>query len=250
MSSGGGGKGGGKKTTTETTVPEWIRAPAERNLQRAEALQQIEYMPYYGAEVAAFNPNQEMAFQNNANTAAAFGLLAPTDAMAGMPTPTTYDNGMKGYSSIPIYDQAKKDLAANYGDTVDAYDALFGNAVPALVAQQTPGGGGSGGGGAPTASRPRDLTYAEQMAETYKNVRVGTDASGKPIYGYTGQDESATGGVNMSRAGTRSGTSAPKYNYDVQVDKPKATPYANQRTYKSKGGTYTNPNNKSYYGGR
>ena len=158
MSSGGGGKGGGKKTTTETTVPEWIRAPAERNLQRAEALQQIEYMPYYGAEVAAFNPNQEMAFQNNANTAAAFGLLAPTDAMAGMPTPTTYANGMKGYSSIPIYDQAKKDLAANYGDTVDAYDALFGNAVPALVAQQTPGGGG-GGGGAPTASRPAYNPY-------------------------------------------------------------------------------------------
>jgi hypothetical protein len=61
---------------------------------------------------------------------------------------------MTGYSSIPIYDQAKRDLAANYGDTVDAYDALFGNAVPALVAQQTPGGGG--GGGAPTInSQPR-----------------------------------------------------------------------------------------------
>jgi hypothetical protein len=146
MSSGGGGKGGGKKTTTETTVPEWVRAPADRNLQRAEALQQIEYMPYYGAEVAAFNPNQEMAMQNNANAASAFGLLAPTDAMAGMPTPTTFANGMKGYNSMPLYDQAMTDLKANYGDTVDAYDSLFGNAVPANAAPQYGGGGGGGGG--------------------------------------------------------------------------------------------------------
>jgi hypothetical protein len=147
MSSGGGGKGGGKKTTTETTVPEWVRAPADRNLQRAEALQQIEYMPYYGAEVAAFNDNQSNAMQNNANAASAFGLLAPTDAMAGMPTPTTFANGMKGYNSMPLYDQAMTDLKANYGDTVDAYDSLFGNAVPTNAAPQYSGRGGGGGGG-------------------------------------------------------------------------------------------------------
>ena len=231
MSSGGGGKGGGKKTTTETTVPEWVRAPADRNLQRAEALQQIEYMPYYGAEVAAFNPNQEAAFQNNANAGASFGLLAPTDAMAGMPTPTTFAGGFKGYNSMPLYDQAMTDLKTNYGDTVDAYDALFGNAVPANAARQTSGGGGGGnvsfnfGGGQP------QLSQAEQMAQTYANVRVGTGAND---YGYTGQD-------NQSRAGTLAG-GTPKYNYNVQVDKPKAKPYANQRTYKSKGGTYVNPN--------
>jgi len=34
-----GGKGGSK--TTETKIPEWVRAPADRNLQRAEAVQQI-----------------------------------------------------------------------------------------------------------------------------------------------------------------------------------------------------------------
>ena len=130
MSSGGGGKGGGKKTTTETTVPEWVRAPADRNLQRAEALQQIEYMPYYGAQVAAFNDNQAAAFQNNNNAAAAFGLLAPTDAMSSMPTPTTYANGMKGYSSIPLYDQAMAELTASNPDNMDAYSKLFGNAVP------------------------------------------------------------------------------------------------------------------------
>ena len=57
--SGGGGKGGSK--TQETTIPAWIRDPAIRNLQRAEDVQRIEYMPYYGADVAAFNPMQNAA---------------------------------------------------------------------------------------------------------------------------------------------------------------------------------------------
>ena len=213
--SGGGGKGGGRKTTTETTVPEWVRGPADRNLQRAEALQQIEYMPYYGPQVAAFNDNQAAAFQNNNNAASAFGLLAPTDAMSSMPTPTTYANGMKGYSSIPLYDQAMQELTASNPDNMDAYNSLFGNEVPANAAPQYAGRGGGGnisvnmGGGNP------DLTYAEQMAQTYANTKVGEDASGKSIYGYTGQDNRSTGGVNTSRAGILSGTTPQKTNYNV-----------------------------------
>ena len=208
MSSGGGGKGGGKKTTTETTVPEWVRAPADRNLQRAEALQQIEYMPYYGAQVAAFNDNQAAAFQNNNDAASAFGLLAPTDAMSSMPTPTTYANGMKGYSSIPLYDQAMKELTASNPDNMDAYNKLFGNKVPVNAAPQNSGGGGGGGGVSPRGGR--DLTHAEHMAQTYAKVKTGDNT-----YGYTGQDERSTGGVNMSRAGINSGTSKPKVNYNV-----------------------------------
>tara|TARA_R110002153_G_scaffold131545_1_gene280498 strand:+ start:412 stop:1242 length:831 start_codon:yes stop_codon:yes gene_type:complete len=135
--SGGGGKGGSK--TTETTIPEWVRAPADRNLQRAEAVQQLEYMPYFGAQVAALNENQTNAMQNNANAASAFGLLAPTDVMADMPTPTTYANGMKGYSSMPIYDQAMKELTASNPENMDAYDALFGGRTTFGLT----GGGGS-----------------------------------------------------------------------------------------------------------
>jgi hypothetical protein len=211
--SGGGGKGGSKKT--ETTIPEWVRAPADRNLQRAEAVQQIKYMPYTGGQVAALTPTQEAAMNNNISTAQAFGLLDPNStltATSGMPTPTTYDNGMKGYGSIGLYDQALAELTARDPANMAAYNNLFGNVVPANVARG--GGGGRGGGGA-SPSRPRDLTYAENMAEIYRNTKVGEDASGKSIYGYTGQDETATGGVNMSRAGTRSGTAKPKYNYNV-----------------------------------
>ena len=152
--SGGGGKGGSKKT--ETTIPEWVRAPADRNLQRAEAVQQIKYMPYTGGQVAALNPNQTQAMQNNANAASAFGLLAPTDATAGMPTPTTYDNGMQGYGSIGLYDQAVKELTARDPANMNAYNNLFGNAVPQNLAR---GGGGGGGGVSVNLSKPAYNPY-------------------------------------------------------------------------------------------
>ena len=53
--------------------------------------------------------------------------------------------------------------------------------------------------------------YEAAMADTYANVRVGTDANGNAIYGYTGQDERPTGGVNMSRAGTLADKVNPYY---------------------------------------
>jgi len=135
----GGGKGG--KKTEETTIPEWLRGPAARNLQRAEAVQQLEYMPYYGPDVAAFTPAQNAAFDTNIGAAEAFGLLAPNTltATSGMPTPTDWD-GFTGYSSQPIYESALSELQAKQPGAVAQYDALFGGAVPS----NNFGGGGGG----------------------------------------------------------------------------------------------------------
>ena len=72
-----------------------------------------------------------------------------------------------------------------------------------------PMSGGGGGGFGFSFGGPQGYTraqYESAMVDTYANVRVGTDANGNPIYGYTGQDERPTGGVNMSRAGTRADT--------------------------------------------
>ena len=99
-----GGKGGGQSTKTE--IPVWAEDATKRNLARAEDVQRIGYMPYYGPDVAAFNPTQQLAMQNNMDAAAAFGLASPgQDAMAGMPRATNY-NGIQGYSSGGLYDQA------------------------------------------------------------------------------------------------------------------------------------------------
>ena len=138
--SGGGGKGGSETTTTE--IPTWIRDPAIRNLARAEAVQRIPYMPYYGGDVAAFTPTQNAAFDANIGAGEAFGLLAPghgLTATSGMPTPTDFD-GFTGYSSQPMYESALAELKAKQPGAVAQYNALFGANVPT---QRDWGGGGS-----------------------------------------------------------------------------------------------------------
>ena len=141
-----GGKGGSE--TTETTIPDWIRDPAIRNLARAEAVQRIPYMPYYGADVAAFTPAQNAAFDTNIGAAEAFGLLAPghgLTATSGMPTPTDFD-GFTGYSSQPMYESALAELKAKQPGAVAQYDALFGGNVPTTWGNNPRFRGGAGGG--------------------------------------------------------------------------------------------------------
>ena len=144
-----GGKGGSK--STETTIPDWIKDPAIRNLQRAEDVQRLEYMPYYGADVAAFNPMQNAAMNNNLDTAKAFGLLDPNStlsATSGMPTPTDFD-GFSGYSSQPLYESALAELKTNQPDAVAQYDALFGSNVPTTQSTGQGGFRGSANAGSP-----------------------------------------------------------------------------------------------------
>ncbi len=198
--SGGGGKGGSK--TQETTIPAWIRDPAIRNLQRAEDVQRIEYMPYYGAEVAAFNPMQNAAMNNNIATAQAFGLLDPNStltATTGMPTPTDFD-GFSGYSSQPMYESALAELKAKQPDAVAQYDALFG--APAMAQLNASRNSSRGGNSGASPSRPQtpsnftpnydvstwsqkqqDLhkeqidpySYVNQSDMAYENTPTGTD---------------------------------------------------------------------------
>ena len=175
MSSGGGQ--GGKKTQ-ETTIPSWIRDPAIRNLQRAEAVQQLPYMPYYGPEVAAFTPAQNAAFDANIGAGEAFGLLAPNTltATSGMPTPEEFAGGFKGYSSQGLYDQALAELKAKQPGAVAQYNALFGNAVPAPSYPSS--GGGRFRGSAnfnPNPSRKPQLHYLDSGLDDLNNMNFGVD---------------------------------------------------------------------------
>ncbi len=120
-----GGKGGSKTQTTE--IPKWIEEPATRNIARAEDLQKIGYMPYHGADIAAFNPTQTAAMQQNIGAAEAFGLI-PTGSLTplqGMPAPTTYAGGVQGYSAQPLYEQALAELKTKQASDVDKYNQLF-----------------------------------------------------------------------------------------------------------------------------
>lgn len=150
----------GGSTTSEVKVPEYIEAAAQRNLNRADKVSQLGYVPEYGPTVAAFTPMQQAAFQNTANTAGAFGMASPTsqtDVMGGMGPPTTYANGVQGYSSAPMYEQMLAELAANRPGQKDYIDSFFidpqtgapgaNAAAPINYTQPSPSGNTGGGGG-------------------------------------------------------------------------------------------------------
>ena len=134
-----GGKGG--STSSSVEIPEYIEKAAQRNLNKAERISQLGYVPYYGPDVAAFTPMQQASFQNTANVANAFGMGTPTsqsDIMGGMPTPTQYAGGVSGYSSAPLYEQSLDELARqrpaqkSYMDSffIDPYSGSYGSNAP------------------------------------------------------------------------------------------------------------------------
>ena len=120
-----GGKGGTQ--TTETTIPKYIERYAQQNLERAAQVARLGYQPYYGPDVAAMTPLQEAAMDNNASAANAFGLAAPTRSNM-MDAPTEYANGVRGYSSQPIYQNAVDDYTNANPEQAAQYNALFGPA--------------------------------------------------------------------------------------------------------------------------
>lgn len=122
---GGGGKGGGGSQVTE--IPDWLRDPTIRNLERAETVQQMEYQPWTGIDVAAQTPMQQLANQQGVQAAQAFGMApAGFNANAGMPTVTT-SGGVSGYSSNPMFQAAKAAAEAADPRTAQIRDVLYGS---------------------------------------------------------------------------------------------------------------------------
>jgi len=121
---GGGGKGGG--STSQQKIPKYIDDASRRNVARSEAVQQIDYMPWMGADVAAFNPTQLSAMQGNIGAAQAFGL-APQGLQAaqGMPQAQTFADCTQGYSSFPMYEQALAEAARRDPASYQQREKLF-----------------------------------------------------------------------------------------------------------------------------
>ena len=116
-----GGKGG--STTSTVEVPQYIEDAARRNLERADLISKIGYVPYFGPDVAAFTPQQEAAFAGTQQLAGAFG--APTAANIGVPAPQTFAGGVRGYSSAPMFEQAQFELGRRRPAQKAFIDSLF-----------------------------------------------------------------------------------------------------------------------------
>ena len=116
-----GGKGG--STTSTVEVPQYIEDAARRNLERADLISQIGYVPYFGPDVAAFTPQQEAAFAGTQQLAGAFGT--PTTMDMGVPAPQTFAGGVRGYSSAPMFEQAQFELGRRRPAQKAFIDSLF-----------------------------------------------------------------------------------------------------------------------------
>jgi hypothetical protein len=211
------GKGG--STTSEVKVPQYVEDAAKANLAKADLLAQIGYVPEYGPSTAAFTPMQEAAFQNTAGAAGAFGMAGGGGTgMEGMPTPTTYAGGIRGYSSAPLYEESMAELEARRPGQYAAINAPFIDPVTGAspdypyagstgsagfqpvdpyagsTGQQLSVGGNNDGGGNPLM----DETYARAKAS--RDSYVPTDmlnqkgGSYSPNTGYTGFGDMINGG--------------------------------------------------------
>ena len=159
---------GGSSTSVE--IPDYIENAARNNLQRADFVSKLGYVPQsYGPTVAAFTPMQQSAFGNTAQTASAFGLGAPTgaDIYGGMGEPTTYANGVRGYSAQPLFQGMMDEFAADRPGQFAAINSMFIDPfgynpagtfdMGSLVDINSPvvtdtGGGNTGGGGGGSGS--------------------------------------------------------------------------------------------------
>ena len=111
-------------TESKVKIPKWLEEAAKANLGQAQDIASIGYTPYYGADVAAFNPMQSAGFQNTADASRAFGLSAPTDAMAGMPQAQDF-GGVMGYSSQPLFSDAVSRFGEARPGQKSLIDSLF-----------------------------------------------------------------------------------------------------------------------------
>ena len=150
------GKGG---SSTSVEIPQYIEDAAKNNLQRADFVSKLGYVPQsYGPTVAAFTPMQQSAFGNTAQTANAFGLGAPTgaDIYGGMGEPPTYANGVRAYSAAPLFQGMMDEFAAARPGQFNAINSMFIDPFSGSYNPMNPvlpddggtvgGGGGSGGG--------------------------------------------------------------------------------------------------------
>lgn len=144
-------KGGSQ--SQETTLPAWYETGLQQGVGMGRDVSQTGYVPYYGPDVAAFSPLQQASFQGTDTMASAFGMPT-TGGQQYMPQAETFAGGVQGYSSAPIFEQAKETLAAKApaqadylaSFSIDPVTGAVGSRAPSQqpVALEMQGGGGGG----------------------------------------------------------------------------------------------------------
>ncbi|MBO9432359.1 hypothetical protein [Sulfitobacter sp. R18_1] len=154
---------GSEKSSTK--APDWWAEPAREMLQRSIDIGKAGHMPYAGPQVAAFDPAQVAAMQNNANAANAFGMES---ALPNVLQATDYGNGISGYSSLPLFDQQMDWMKENRPGQLDFYNSFFVDPVT--------GENGTNMG----------QTFAQQQAQPFFHDGPANERGGSPGHGGRG----------------------------------------------------------------
>lgn len=224
-----GGKGG--STTSTVEVPQYIEDAARRNLERADLISKIGYVPYYGPEVAAMTPAQEAAFASTQQLGSAFGLpttlgtstlpsatvgIRSSDYDMGVPAPQTFAGGVRGYSSAPMFEQAQYELGRRRPAQKAFIDSLFINpfsgafnpisttpfvdtttTTTPVTTTTTSGGGGGGGGSSITTNN----NFGNRGGTSFTTYGGSQDVANQAVvdafadFGQQVSDAVATGGT-------------------------------------------------------
>jgi hypothetical protein len=108
-------------STQKTEIPKYAEDASKQALGMANARNELGYIPYYGPDVAAFNPMQMNAMQGANTMAQSMGL--PTAGLSLM-TPQDFGGGVFGHSSQPLYQSNMDSLEAANPELFAALRAL------------------------------------------------------------------------------------------------------------------------------
>ena len=182
----------GGSTTSSAEIPAWLENAGIENINRANAVSQIGYTPYYGPEVAAFNPMQLQSMKTTGDAASAFGL-APQgfDATAGIPTPTSYAGGIQGYSSMPLYNESMAAFTAARPAQANAINNMFIDPFTGVA--------GSSDFGA-TETQLGQLMDRDPVTQPDYSININNTAAGGAATG-TGGAATGTGGTGTGGTG-------------------------------------------------
>ena len=99
----------GGETVKEKNAPKFAETAEQQKIGLGRDLSAMGYNPYIGPDIASMSALENASYQGTDMLADAFGM--PTTGGASyMPEPTTFAGGVQGYSSAPLFDQARTNL--------------------------------------------------------------------------------------------------------------------------------------------
>ena len=125
----------GGRESTDRTMPAFFETALQQGVGMGTDLASRPFIGYRGADVAAFSPMQQAAFQNQQDAMNAFGMQGGQGSY--LPTPVN-TGGAIGYSSAPVFDDARANLEASSPAAAD-FLASFGiDPVTGAVGSRAP----------------------------------------------------------------------------------------------------------------